>query len=209
MTKYVQPLKHYFLRTFIFQILIYFDRTRKSSFYKAMLNESGSISYKKKKFKNSFIEVILHENCVHNKIIRSVSTIYSQETTVTILRETRESKGIVVLNSEGRIYGKQVTRTLTVALRNAHWWAELTGLSLRCELLQTQGCLGSSGSGKGQGLSGEIQEGWASCQPKQNKAFKNLKGGRKRTEECRKPSKGGKPPGLGQGSTKGEVTQAV
>lgn len=54
MTKYVQPLKHYFLRTFIFQILIYFDRTRKSSFYKAMLDESGSISYKKKKIKKLF-----------------------------------------------------------------------------------------------------------------------------------------------------------
>lgn len=159
MIKYVQPLKHYFLRTFIFQILIYFDRTRKSSFYKAMLNESGSISYRKKKKKSYFIEVILHENCIHIKIIRSVSTSYSQKTTVTILRETGESKGIVVLNSEGRIYGKQVIRTLAVALRNTHWWAELTGLSLRCELLQTQGCLGSSGSGKGQGLNEDIQEG--------------------------------------------------
>lgn len=55
MTKYVQPLKHYFLRTFIFQILIYFDRTRKSSFYKAMLDESGSISYKKKKNKKTLL----------------------------------------------------------------------------------------------------------------------------------------------------------
>lgn len=121
--------------------------------------------------------MILHENCVHNKIVRSVSTSYSQETTVTILRETRESKGIVVLNSEGRIYRKQVitARTLTVALRNAHWWAELTGLSLWRELLQTQGCLGSSGSGEGRGLNEDIQEGWASCQPKQNEAFENLK----------------------------------
>lgn len=40
----VQPLKYYFLHTFTFHMLIYFDIPRKSSFYKAMLNESGSIS---------------------------------------------------------------------------------------------------------------------------------------------------------------------
>lgn len=36
-----QPLKY---STFIFQMLIYFDSSRKSSFYKAVLDESGSIS---------------------------------------------------------------------------------------------------------------------------------------------------------------------
>lgn len=37
-----QPLKYY---TFIFQMLIYFDSSRKSSFYKAVLNESGPVSW--------------------------------------------------------------------------------------------------------------------------------------------------------------------
>lgn len=74
--------------------------------------------------------MILHENCIHIKIIRRVSTSYGQETTVIILGETGERKGIVVLNSEGRIYGRHVIRALTVALRNTRWWAELTGLSL-------------------------------------------------------------------------------
>lgn len=41
-----QLLKYY---TFIFQMLIYFDSSRKSSFYKAVLNESGPISCKIKK----------------------------------------------------------------------------------------------------------------------------------------------------------------
>lgn len=40
-----QPLKYY---TFIFQMLIYFDSSRKSSFYKAVLDESGPISCSKK-----------------------------------------------------------------------------------------------------------------------------------------------------------------
>lgn len=40
----VQPSEHYFLHTFTFHMLIYFDITRKSGFYKAMLNESGSVS---------------------------------------------------------------------------------------------------------------------------------------------------------------------